>query len=308
MFERRRAERFAELVDESARQRRRHRRTEYDVELLPLAALAASLGDKRLAPSPGKEYRLGLRAMLMATIDREGIGVTAINPEERPTDRPWHLPTRPLPVTSARTPAGSTAGTRRRTRAAVLVGVTTGALVLSGVSMAATNTKPGDTFYPIKLQAERAQLAMAGSEMNRAQLYFRFAQARLREAHEVSGKLAVDALTAMQDDTTAGMVLLTYLATTSSGGDAAIEAIRDHRDILSAGLATLPDGAPSAANAMLTKITTRLDELRSFRDGKCVGSLSDDELGSKPLGCPAISQQHDANLSRRSRGGRLLDR
>jgi hypothetical protein len=307
MFERRRTERFAELVDESTRQRRRHRRTEYDADLVPLAALATSLAGTRLSPSPGEEYRLGLRAMLMATIDREGIGVTAINPAERPTDRPWHLPTRPLPVTSARTPARSTAGTRRRTRAAVLAGVTSGALLLSSVSMAGTDAKPGDTFYPLKLQAERAQLAMAGSDMNRGLLYLKFARARLREAHDVSGQLAADALTAMQEDTTAGMKLLTYVAITR-GGDAAIAEIRFHRDLLSEGLATLPAGS-SSAQAMLTKITERLDELNSFRAGMCQGDLGQDELGAVPRGCQAISQEHDPNLRPSSRGGgRLLDR
>src|SRR5690242_20161007 len=75
---RRRSDRFAEMLDESTgRRRRRHGRSELDVELAPLVATAAEVSAKGVAPAPTDEFKAGLRAMLMATAEREGIGVTA---------------------------------------------------------------------------------------------------------------------------------------------------------------------------------------------------------------------------------------
>ena len=314
IFERRRAERFSELVDESSGQRRRHRRTEYDAELVPLATLAASLGTTRLVPSPGKEYRFGLRAMLMATIEREGIGACAINPEERPTDRPWQSPTRPLPIAAVRS-ARSTAGTRRRTRVAVLVGVTTGALVLSGVSMAGTNALPGDPFYGLKLQTEKAQVAMAGSEISKGVLYLKFARVRLDEVGQVSGRPLAEALRTMITQTKEGLLLLTPVA--ARGDNLITDEINNHVERLRIGLSDLPadltgeaESAKSEADSLVKRITTRMAELRNFRAKLCNPTLQADDLGARPVGCAAASGVSEgARHQRTSRGGiRFLDR
>jgi len=291
-FERRRAERFSELVDESAGQRRRHRRTEYDAELVPLATLAASLGTARVAPSPGPEYRVGLRAMLMATIEREGIGACAINPEERPTDRPWQSPTRPLPVA-----ARATAGTRRRTRVAVLVGVTTGALLLSGASMAGTNALPGDPFYALKIQAEKAQLAMAGNDLSRGYLYLGFAKARLNESRRLllvgQPDRAAENLASMRDELQHGVKLLLEALVAGDAGDQnVIATIKNHRAGLVEELnrlsTDLPAGATSASQDALDQIGARLVQVEGWRHGTCTAERELDEFGPT-FTCPAAS-------------------
>ena len=118
MFDRRRAERFAQLVDELTGRRRRHRRSDFDRELTPLAALTTRIGEERLAPPPEPEFRVGLRAMLLATIDREGIGATAIDAAERSVtlrDTPVRRPlATPRPTTAAAPTGKPTAVTAAR--------------------------------------------------------------------------------------------------------------------------------------------------------------------------------------------------
>src|SRR4051812_42438714 len=71
----RRSERFAELLDEGEGRRRRHRRRIGHTELAKLVAVARAVGTlDDETPDPDPEFRSGLRAMLMATIEREGIG------------------------------------------------------------------------------------------------------------------------------------------------------------------------------------------------------------------------------------------
>ena len=111
--------------------------------------------------------------MLLATAEREGIGVTARPEPERP--RPRLRPRR------------GSAGIARRpaARGAIVVGIAAGTLALSGVSVASGEAIPGDALYGVKRSTERAQLALAGSDLTRGQLYLDFARTRLPEAHAV---------------------------------------------------------------------------------------------------------------------------
>lgn len=118
------------------------------------------------------------------------------------------------PARSHRNPTGlrsQTPGTGR-TRAAVLVGVTAGALALSGVSAASTDSLPGDALYQVKRSSERAQLALAASDQTRGQLYLEFAHSRVLEAHQVGTGLLADVLADMDVETVAGVNLLTTAA------------------------------------------------------------------------------------------------
>ena len=103
---------------------------------------------------------------LVATAEREGIGVTA-RPE--PEDQ------------RARASAGRVwpASPGARARGAIVVGVAAGTLALSGVSVASGDAMPGDALYGVKRSTERAQLALAGSDLTRGQLYLDFARTRL---------------------------------------------------------------------------------------------------------------------------------
>src|SRR5687767_2081293 len=79
LFRRGRTERFAQLLDEAAGGR--HVRSHADDELNDFMSLTRRVSDLPLQVEAQPEFRDGLRAMLMATIEREGIGATAVNPE-----------------------------------------------------------------------------------------------------------------------------------------------------------------------------------------------------------------------------------
>jgi hypothetical protein len=62
-----------------------------------------------------------------------------------------------------------------------------GTVAVSGVSAASGDALPGETLYNVKRSTERAQLALAGNDLGKAQLYLEFARTRIEEASEVSG-------------------------------------------------------------------------------------------------------------------------
>jgi hypothetical protein len=141
----------------------------------------AELELRRRAPLD-PDFLTGLRAMLVATAVREGIGVTAPAPEPEAHPATRKRRTRPLADARPRTPSPSKAVRRARTRAAVIVGVAAGTLALSGMSAASGDAMPGDALYGVKRSTERAQLALASSNISRGQLYLYFARTRMTEA------------------------------------------------------------------------------------------------------------------------------
>jgi len=86
-FQRRRAERFAELLDETSATRRRHVRSAVDHNLTALVSLSRRVGTLRVAVAVDRGFRADLRARLLARIGREGIGVTATGVEVEPPTR-----------------------------------------------------------------------------------------------------------------------------------------------------------------------------------------------------------------------------
>jgi Domain of unknown function (DUF5667) len=199
--DRRRSERLAELLDEAAgRSRRHHRRTQHDEELAVLVGLTTRVAELPSQVEPDAEFRSGLRAMLLAKIERDGIGVTA---DAKAAELANRAAMNGKTQIVRQVPAG-----HGRTRAAVLVGVAAGALALSGVSVASTDALPGDTLYAVKRSSERAQLALASSDLSRGQLHFEFASSRLREAKEVPATEARAALTDMTAEVREGVELI----------------------------------------------------------------------------------------------------
>ncbi len=192
LFDRARAERFAQLLDEANGGRRHHARSRLDAELAELVATSQQLRvlpiSDQAAPRPA--FRAELRAQLLATAVREGIGSTA-QPEPK---------------------SGRVVGIapRSRGRGAIIVGIAAGTLALSGVSVASGEAIPGDALYGMKRSTERAQLALAGSDLTRGQLYLDFARTRLQEAYQVradeNGFIA--SLRDMDSETQQGIQLL----------------------------------------------------------------------------------------------------
>jgi hypothetical protein len=201
----RRAERFAELLDETSG-RRHHSHGTADEQLAELVAIGHRLSATPIRVQAEPEFRVGLRAMLVATAERDGIGaaVPAVETE--------------IGVHAGVRKSLSASGRRIRARSAIVIGVAAGAMAVSGISAASENASPGDALYGVKRSTERAQLAMAGSDDTRGQLSLDFARTRLAEATAMRGDDPAfgSVLNDMDADTKKGVRLLTGAAVTRS--------------------------------------------------------------------------------------------
>ncbi|MFR9776498.1 DUF5667 domain-containing protein [Micromonospora sp. MS34] len=283
LFSRRRAERFAQLLDEANGGRRHHLRSPGDDELAALVAVSQRLVADRPTVEADAKFRTGLRAMLVATAEREGVG-TAAKTESGPTT---------TGVRGSLLPAVT--GRRARARGAILVGIAAGAVALSGISAASENALPGDALYGMKRSTERAQLALASSNVSRGQLFLDFARTRLDEAATVRGdRLGFGAvLDDMDADTRQGVRLLTTVAAQRSdptGLDAIDAFVTGQRQAVS-GLLDRADHAEQDRTrrslALLDAVGKRADGLREAIACGLPAPAASDALGPAPAACPA---------------------
>jgi uncharacterized protein DUF5667 len=308
LFERRRADRFAQLLDETPSGRRRHARTAGDDELLNLVGIGrqlVTLHNSTEAMAPSEEFRVGLRAMLIATAEREGIGITAVH----------KAPTTLISVVKAPRARFSL---RRHARAAILAGLAVGTLTLSGISSASDNAVPGDALYGIKRSTEQAQLALAGSDVNRGQLYLAFAKARLAEARAVSKdhRDLLSVLNDMDSETRLGVRLLDS-AGVDSHDAAPLEAINAFLASQHDGVANLVTTVPLTSRsraaislALLDRATIRVASLLDLVHCSSGGVSGSDDLGPMPATCLAqaartgngVGVQKDKNKAKSDTG------
>lgn len=284
LFSRRRAERFAQLLDEANGGRRHHVRSRADDQLAALVAVGQRLS---AAPPPVEvdpEFRTGLRAMLLATAEREGIGspaAAAPEPAVADTGR-----SRLLPAATAR---------RARARGAILVGIAAGAVALSGISAASENAVPGDALYGMKRSTERAQLALTSSDISRGQLFLDFARTRLAEAAALRGDR--DGYSAVLDDmdadTRQGVRLLTTAAVQRSD-PAALDAVNSFLTGQRRAVGGLLDDGTRADRertrrslALLDAVRKRSDALRAAIACGLPAPAGSDTLGPAPATCPS---------------------
>ncbi len=272
---------------------------------------------------PEPEFRAGLRALLIATAEREGIGVTAIRrgdrlgarvahrsggtvsvtrvPRRRTGDMPAAEVARPVPVDPDRPRAGRQASTlpsvirvpRRRTRGAIVIGLAVGSLALSGMSAASGSAMPGDPLYGVKRSTESARLALASSDVDRGELYLEFAKNRLGEARAVRDNPTglSSALADMDDQTRSGVRLLSADALTHSDGGA-LDRVDAFVRVQRPALVDLLIGLPSASRVraeksvvLLNQIDQRSVALRASL--RCAaGGRGTDSLGPVPAECP----------------------
>lgn len=298
LFQRRRIERFAQLVDEASGGKRHRSRSSDDEQLRDLVGLTGRLSDLPLSVEVHAEFREGLRSMLMATIEREGIGATA----EPDSDRG-----KPDALTAAAA-LREQRRTRRRTRTlgALVAGLAAGALAISGFSLASDDSLPGEPLYGFKRQTERAQLAWSGSDTSRGQLYLEFARTRLDEARAVrdDAKHFDDVLDEMDLETREGVKLLTTVAVGRRDG-AALGVIDDfvgeQLEDLNRLLTALPNGNRDRtveSVKLLNRIVERSRDLRPLLPCGTAAVGDPDDLGPTPgSGCDA-KQQEDAGASR----------
>ncbi|QLQ38087.1 DUF5667 domain-containing protein [Micromonospora robiginosa] len=277
LFSGRRAERFAQLLDEANGGRRHHVRSRADGELTVLVEVGRRLTVERPTVDVDPEFRTGLRAMLVATAERES---TAAASGAATGIRGALLP--------------AITGRRARARGAILVGVAAGAIALSGISAASENALPGDALYGMKRSTERAQLALANSDISRGQLFLDFARTRLDEAdsvrHDRLGFSAV--LDDMDADTRQGVRLLTTVAAQRSDPtalDAVDTFLAGQRRVVS-GLLDRPDHADRDRTrrslALLDAVGRRADALRETIACGLPAPAGSDSLGPTPTGCP----------------------
>lgn len=213
---RRRAERFAQLLDRNDNGGRRHVRDPLDDELAGLTALGRRMSEVHQPPASGvdPDFRAHLRAVLIATAERDGIGATATATPDSPlpgatrSARPSRFAARRASAATGRVAA------RARARAVIIATVAFGAITVSGISAATEQALPGDTLYGMKRSTERAQLALAQSDVSRGQMFLGFAEVRMTEALTVrDDPVAFDAvLDDMDGQTRQGVRLLTISA------------------------------------------------------------------------------------------------
>ncbi|MGC4803917.1 DUF5667 domain-containing protein [Micromonospora sp. DT233] len=289
-FSRRRAKRFAQLLDEANGGPRHHVRSRADDQLAALVAVSRQLGADPPPVHIDTGFRTDLRAVLVATAEREGIGDTSsASTDSAPLGHRGPVATGPrgpfLPAATAR---------RARARGAILVGIAAGAIAVSGISTASENAVPGDALYGMKRHTERAQLALTNSDISRGQLFLNFARIRVDEAATLRGdRLGFAAvLDDMDSDTRRGVRLLTTAATQHAdpaGLDAVNTFVVEQRRAVDA----LLDGATRAERDRVRRSTALLDAIRKRSDalraaGACgpPASTGTDTLGPIPRACP----------------------
>ncbi|WP_415647388.1 DUF5667 domain-containing protein [Stackebrandtia soli] len=230
-LDKRRAERFNELLTEAETGRRRHTKTTHDEDLRPLVdigqALSTASRQSTDASAPRPEFAAELRQRLMAVAAVGGLGSESDAPP-----RADPVPSRP----------------RARRRFIIAGALAAAVFGLTGVSTASGDALPGEALYPVKRSTEHAQLALAGSDVNRGQLYFEFARTRLFEAEQViKDPAAVTiAFNDMDDDIRWGMQELTSAAV-DRADPAVLDIIDDFLDSHRADVAALADRLPVEA-------------------------------------------------------------
>jgi hypothetical protein len=228
-------------------------RSTLDDSLTDLVSVGQRLAELPVRVEAQQEFRDGLRAMLLATAEREGIGATAKEPEPSPRTG----------LRSLRRPAGSrpAVSRRTRTRGAIVVGLAAGTLALSGMSAASGDAIPGDALYSVKRSTEKAQLALAGSDISKGQLYLEFARTRLDEAQAVRDATGLTSvLDDMDTETVEGVRLLT--ATAMARKDpAALDAIDRFTNSQRAAAEKLRTATGGDARTRAGKSVTLLDEI-----------------------------------------------
>ncbi|GLH95487.1 hypothetical protein Pa4123_07590 [Phytohabitans aurantiacus] len=287
VFNRRRAERFAQLLDET------NGIENADGELARSVAVRDRLTALQPSVEIDPEFRTGLRAMLVATAERDGIGSTAVEPEEHESRQQRR------------------AVWRRRAPRLVIVGVAVGIVTVSGASAASERAMPGDALYGVKRSAERTQLALARSDVTRGQLLLSFARTRVAEAEAVRGEASsfAGALGDMDSDTREGVKLLTTSAV-QRGDEVALDAIdtfvSQQRGDLS-GMLSSASGAERervlSSLGLLGDVSQRSKGLRTTLSCGATASGDADVLGPKPASCVSASGSGNGETGQGSKTG-----
>jgi hypothetical protein len=310
-LDRRSAERFAELLDESSGGHRTVRGPADD-QFAELVTVGHRLSAARSGVRVDPEFRVGLRAMLVATAERDGIGRTADAMAAEAVPSSAAVPAR----SGSRFAVFGLGGRRIRARGAIVLGVAAGAMAVSGISAASESASPGDALYGVKRSTERAQLAMAGSDVTRGQLSLDFARTRLNEAAAMAGddQAFGGVLDDMDNDTTKGVGLLTTSAVArhdvqplTTVGNFAAGQQRTFSPVLSKLSATNRARALTSIS-LLDAVQQRVDDLHSGLSCTSATSIGSDALGPKLKGCTTQPNGEASGRTTTGRSGKLSGR
>ncbi|HET7327052.1 MAG TPA: DUF5667 domain-containing protein [Nocardioidaceae bacterium] len=155
----RRAEQFAELLDDSDR-------TD-DPTLAPLVALSSALQSAPTVEGPAPEFRTALRQRLVAVATVQGVGETAsVSSRVRESAGAWRV----------------------QRRLAVVAGSAAAVTAVAGVGLGASRSLPGDAFYGLKRASESVQLAVAQGDEAKGKKHLEFARTRLSEVQALAAR------------------------------------------------------------------------------------------------------------------------
>jgi hypothetical protein len=224
-----------------------------------------------------------IRAFLMATAEREGIGVTAKAPAGKTTA---------VGRASVRAERATDTGTARprrstRTKVAVLVGVAVGTLALSGISAASGDAMPGDALYGVKRSQEHAEMALAGSAEAKAKLELDFAGIRLGEAQAIrANSHDLNATLGDMDDETSDGVKLLFKQAVNEHSTAPLDTVDAFLARQLTGLGTLRDGVVGndAQRTLASESRINLFQLRSQNIRVALNNCAAVELTTDSLG------------------------
>ena len=219
----RRADEFSRLLESEAR-------TD-DPVTGPLLAMAEALRAVPVVDGPRPEFRTALRQRLVAVATVQGVGAVE------------------TPMQRARAAGGTWKFQRRLTALAAGAAVVTS---VSGVSLAASRSLPGDPLYGVKQAAESAQLATTIGTEARGKRHLEFARTRLSEVSALADSghtaLIIDTLRSMDVETRAGANDL-FAAFRNSGSTEPLRALDRFTQQQYGKLHTLLPSLPSAAQA-----------------------------------------------------------
>ncbi len=291
-MERRRAEEFARLLDSDGPTLPHSRRSadasgasaEAFAELVGVTERLGGLGDQLFnASRPSRDWQDATRRRLMAVATEEGIGVTARHRASAAVPETKRAPV--LDEMFPRRPRGGR-------RLAIVAALLTGTVAISGVSAASGDALPGETLYNVKRSTERAQLALAGNDLGRAQLYLEFARTRIQEASLVADddEAAANALEDAASELKSASALLGEVAV-SSDDPAPLDYLdlfaNEHRWVLDDLVSGLDGEAQDAGEELVSVLEAaaqRSVDLRGALD--CTEAGGDaDELGPIPGAC-----------------------
>jgi hypothetical protein len=274
-----------------------------DPALAPLLALAEGLDAVPLAPAA--DFRDALRRRLLAVASVAPAPLAVPSPAERA--KSW------------------VEGWRVQKAIAATAASMAGVVALTGVSVAASRSLPGDALYGVKRSAEGVQVSLARNDVNRGKRHLQHAETRLHEIADLVGtdialgpapagpgqitvafggsrsERVTSALKTMDDETREGTRLL-FDAYTNGSDDDLLAHVRDFTDRQGTHLREVLDALPTSARdeadaslALVNSLHLRATQLLAVGTGADPVATTAPSPGAVPTAAtPSATPSYDA--------------